>query len=194
MPRAQGSMDFIRILHIKGCRSSVQTKIRICANTPTNTTLLLALYCHPNNPVAGTVLLPIQIIIVPIYMRYINQLIALIRLLLQPDRQTSSTFNYYYHLMLAPYRYLNLTTVALICLRPKHNQVELRSLKYNPIASTVLLVLEYIDKGYMVTCLRIAVLRIKKELPVLEYMDRSYVVTYRQRVIIMSLISYPYSD
>ena len=96
--------------------------------------------------------------------------------------------------MLAPYRYLNLTTVALIRLRPKHNQVELRSLEYNPVAGTVLLVLEYIDKGYVVTCLRIAVLRTKKELPVSEYMDRSYVVTCRRRVVVMSLISYPYGD
>ena len=30
------------------------------ANTPTNTTPLLALHCHPNDPVAGTVLLPNQ--------------------------------------------------------------------------------------------------------------------------------------
>ena len=80
--------------------------------------------------------------------------------------------------MLALYRYLNLITVALIRLRPKHNQVELRSLKYNPVASTILLVLEYIDKGYVVTCLRIAVLRTKKELPVLEYINRGYVVMY----------------
>ena len=33
-------------------------QIRIRANTPTNTTPLLALHCHPNDPVAGTVLLP----------------------------------------------------------------------------------------------------------------------------------------
>jgi len=96
--------------------------------------------------------------------------------------------------MLTPYYYLNLTTIALIRLRPKHNQVELCSLEYNPVAGTVLLVLEYIDKGYVVTCLRIAVLRTKKELPVSEYMDRSYVVTYRLRVVIVSLISHPYSN
>jgi len=35
-----------------------QTRIR--ANMPTNTTLLLALYCHPNDPIASTVLLPTQ--------------------------------------------------------------------------------------------------------------------------------------
>jgi len=34
-----------------------QTRIR--ADTPTNTAPLLALYCHPNDPVAGTVLLPV---------------------------------------------------------------------------------------------------------------------------------------
>ena len=33
-----------------------QTRIR--TNTPTNTTPLLALHCHPNDPVTGTVLLP----------------------------------------------------------------------------------------------------------------------------------------
>ena len=41
----------------------------------------------------------------------------------------------------------------------------------------------------MVTCLRIAVQRTKKELLVSEYMDRSYVVTRRRRVIVVSLIS-----
>ena len=55
---------------------------RIYTNTPTNTTPLLALYCHPNDPVAGTVLLPTQTIIVLICIRYINQPIAPIRLLL----------------------------------------------------------------------------------------------------------------
>ena len=69
-------------------------------------------------------------------------------------------------------------TVVPINLRPKHDQVELCSLKYNPVAGTVLLVLEYMDRGYMVTCLRMAVLRTKKELPVLEYMDRGYAVIY----------------
>ena len=80
--------------------------------------------------------------------------------------------------MLALYCYLNLTTVVPIRLRPKHNQVELCSLKYNPITGTVLLVLEYMDRGYIVMCLRMAVLRTKKELPVLEYMDRGYVVIH----------------
>ena len=36
------------------------TKTRIHVNTPTNITPLLVLYCHPNNPIAGTVLLPID--------------------------------------------------------------------------------------------------------------------------------------
>ena len=36
----------------------LRIKTRIRADTHTNTTPLLALYCHPNNPVAGTVLLP----------------------------------------------------------------------------------------------------------------------------------------
>ena len=67
--------------------------------------------------------------------------------------------------------------VVLISLRPKHDQVEFCSLEYNPVAGTILLVLEYMDRGYVVTCLRIAVLRTKKELPVSECMDRGYVVT-----------------
>ena len=46
----------------------------------------------------------------------------------------------------------------------------------------------------MVTCLGTAVLRTKKELLVSEYKDRSYIVTRYQRVIIVSLISYSYSD
>ena len=50
------------------------------------------------------------------------------------------------------------------------------------------------DKGYMVICLRTAVLRTKKELPVSEYKDRSYVVTRRRHIIIVSLISHPYGD
>ena len=53
-----------------------------------NTTPLLVLYCHPNNLIAGTILLPIQIIIVLICIQYINQPIALIRLLLPPDART----------------------------------------------------------------------------------------------------------
>ena len=85
--------------------------------------------------------------------------------------------------MLALYCYLNLTTVVLIRLRPKYNQVELCSLEYNPVAGTILLVLEYMDNGYVVMCFRIAVLRTKKELPVLECMDRSYMVTCRRRVV-----------
>ena len=69
------------------------------ANTPTdrqdsaliclrNMTPLLALYCHPNDPVASTVLLPTQIMIVLICIRYIDQPIAPIRLLSRPYRPT----------------------------------------------------------------------------------------------------------
>ena len=43
------------------------------------------------------------------------------------------------------------------------------------------------DKGYIVIGLRIAVLRIKKELLVSEYKDRSYVVTCRRHIVIVSL-------
>ena len=67
-------------------------------------------------------------------------------------------------------------TVIPISLRPKYDQVKLCSLEYNPVASTVLLVLEYVDRGYVVMCLGMAILRTKKELPVLEYIDRSYMV------------------
>ena len=60
-----------------------QDSVPIC---PRNTTPLLALYCHPNDPVAGTVLLHTQTIIVPIRIQYIDQPIAPIRLLSRPDR------------------------------------------------------------------------------------------------------------
>ena len=80
-----------------------------------------------------------------------------------------------------------LITVVLICLRPKHDQVELCSLECNPVAGTVLLskltsstyissasftlCFWYINKVYI-----LVVLRTKKELPVLEYIDRGYMV------------------
>ena len=61
------------------------------------------------------------------------------------------------------------------------------------------------DKSYIVICLGMAVLRIKKKLPVLEYKDRSYIVTCRRRVVdvsstcrcrvvVVSLISHSYGD
>ena len=50
------------------------------------------------------------------------------------------------------------------------------------------------DKSYVVICLGTAVLRIKKELPVSEYKDRSYIVTRYRHVVVVSLISYSYSD
>ena len=53
-----------------------------------NMTLLLALYCYPNDLIAGTVLLPTQTIIVLICIRYIDQPIAPIRLLSPPDACT----------------------------------------------------------------------------------------------------------
>jgi hypothetical protein len=43
------------------------------------------------------------------------------------------------------------------------------------------------DKGHVATCLRTAVLCIKKELLVSEYKDRSYVVTRHRRVVNISL-------
>ena len=39
-------------------KSYIVMQIRIYANMPTNTTLLLVLYCYLNNPIAYTVLLP----------------------------------------------------------------------------------------------------------------------------------------
>ena len=45
-------------------------------------------------------------------------------------------------------------TVIPISLRPKHNQIELCSLEYNPVAGTVLLVLEYMNRSYIITCCR----------------------------------------
>ena len=45
-----------------------------------------------------------------------------------------------------------LIMVVPISLRPKHDQVELCSLEYNPVAGTVLLVLEYKDRSYVVMC------------------------------------------
>jgi hypothetical protein len=44
------------------------------------------------------------------------------------------------------------------------------------------------DKGHVATYLRTAVLCIKKELLVSEYKDRSYMVTCCQRVVDMSLL------
>ena len=92
----------------------LRTKTRICANTPTNTTLLLALYCHPNNPVAGTVLLP-------------NQTMTVLRLqsnrpndradtpaIQRPiDRLSSECSTYYHYLMLAPHCHQNWHFAAL---------------------------------------------------------------------------------
>jgi hypothetical protein len=86
----------------------IQTRIR--ADTPMNTTLLLALYCHLNNPIARTVLLP-------------------------------ESDNYCAYTPAIP------IIVVPISLRPKHDQAKLYSLEYNPVAGTVLLVLEYIERG-----------------------------------------------
>ena len=63
--------------------------------------------------------------------------------------------------------------VVPISLQPKHDQVEPCSLECNPVASTVLLVLEYMDGGYIVNRVYIlVVLHTKKELPVLECIDK----------------------
>ena len=50
-------------------RQRLRGYTRIRADTPMNTTLLLALYCHSNNPIASTVLLPTQTITVLMCLR-----------------------------------------------------------------------------------------------------------------------------
>ena len=60
-----------------------QDSIPICLR---NMTPLLTLNCYPNDLIASTILLPTQTTIVLIYIRYIDQPIALIRLLSRPDR------------------------------------------------------------------------------------------------------------
>ena len=51
------------------------------------------------------------------------------------------------------------------------------------------------DKSYIVNKVYIlVVLRIKKELLISEYKDRSYIIICRRHIIVVSLISYPYSD
>ena len=51
------------------------------------------------------------------------------------------------------------------------------------------------DGGYIVNKVYIlVVLHTKKELPVSEYKDRSYIVTHHRHIVIVSLISHPYSN
>ena len=51
------------------------------------------------------------------------------------------------------------------------------------------------DRGYIVNKVYISVvLYIKKELLVSEYKDKSYIVTHYWRVVVISLINYPYSN
>ena len=65
----------------------LRTKTRIYTDTHMNTTPLLALYYHPKDPIAGTVLLPTQTMIVLICMWSIKQPIMPIRLR-STDRMT----------------------------------------------------------------------------------------------------------
>ena len=205
------------------CLRSTDQLIRLRANLPASMTPLLALYCHPNDPVAGTVLLPTQTIIVPICIRYINQPIAPIRLLSRPDQMIVPIRLRSTDRMIVPVRLRSTDRptdwpIDELCVRPlslpplvpyyRPNRQRLChcaysrpndradtpaipimvvpiSLRPNPVAGTVLLVLEYMEKGYMVTCLRMAVLHTKKELPVLEYMDRGYINMYLWLVILM---------
>ena len=51
-PRAPPNAHNLQMRQLPCQYTYGQTRIR--ANTPTNTTPLLALYCHPNDPVAGT--------------------------------------------------------------------------------------------------------------------------------------------
>ena len=75
----------------------LRTKTRIRADTHTNTTPLLALYCHPNDPVARTVLLPES-----------DNCRACMPAIQWPiDRLSSKCLTYYHYLMLAPHYHQN---------------------------------------------------------------------------------------
>ena len=79
---------------------------------------LLALYCHPNDPVAGTVLLPNQTTTVLHLQSNRPNDCADVPTIQQPiDKQA------YHHPTLVLYCYLNLTTVAPIRLRPTDRMI-----------------------------------------------------------------------
>ena len=133
------------------------------------------------------------------------------------DRSSSKYSTYYHYLMLAPHCHQNWRLAAL----PAAAYLGITILYFHNLlaaylSTTILwfyfilnwfyfILLESMDKSYMVIYLRMAILRIKKELPVSEYKDRSYIIIYRRRVIdisstcrcrvvVVSLISHLYGD
>ena len=158
------------------CRFAYGTRPHYWHYTATQTTLSLVPYYYLHRQTIVPICL--QSTDRPIDELYV-QLLSLPPLVpyYRPNRQQLCHCTYS-----RPNDYANTPAIPIIVmpisLRPKYNQVELCSLKYNPVASTVLLVLEYIERGYIVTCLRIAVLHTKKKLPVSEYMDKGYIDTY----------------
>ena len=113
------------------------------------------------------------------------------------NRSSSECSTYYYYLMLAPHCHQNWHLAAL----PAAAYLGTTILYFHNLSAAYLgitilyfyfvlnwfyfILLEYMDKGYIVIYLGTAVLRTKKELPVSEYKDRSYIVTCRRRVINM---------
>ena len=68
--------------------SFVLLNLLVSAVATNSITVVTDMYCHLNDLIAGTVLLLIQTTIVPICIWYIDQPIALIRLLSPPDART----------------------------------------------------------------------------------------------------------
>ena len=115
------------------------------------------------------------------------------------DRSSSECSTYYHYLMLAPHCHQNWYLAAL----PAAAYLGITILYFHNLSAAYLsttilwfyfvldwfyfILLEYMDKSYMVICFGTAVLRTKKELPVSEYKDRSYVVTCCRCVVDMSL-------
>ena len=115
------------------------------------------------------------------------------------DRLSSECSTYYHYLMLAPHCHQNWHLAAL----PAAAYLGITILYFYNLSAAYLsttilwfyfvlnlfyfILLEYIDKSYIVIYLGMAILRTKKELPVSEYKDRSYIVICRQRVVDMSL-------
>ena len=93
----------------------LQIKTRIRADTHTNMTPLLALYCHPNDPVARTILLPEsdnRRACMPAIHRPTNRAHA--PAIQRPiDRSSSECSTYYHYLMLAPHCHQNWHLAAL---------------------------------------------------------------------------------
>ena len=116
------------------------------------------------------------------------------------DRLSSKCSTYYHYLMLALHYHQNWHLTAL----PAAAYLGITILYFYNLSaaylSTIILwfyfvlnlfyfiLLEYMDKSYIIIYLGIAVLYIKKKLPVSEYKDRSYVIIYHRHVVDMSLL------